>query len=119
TFSVKSPLVHLEPMTVTKVTLDEAKEAADTVVQAFPDWEGTTIRERAELLERWAGLLERNSDDLAGLITKEMGKPIRQAKAELNYAISFPRTHARGILGLSGRTIVGKDRDHRALVSYK
>ena len=51
--------------------------------------EGSTARERSQLLRRWLGLMEENRVDLAHLVTVENGKPIRESLGEVQYAMSF------------------------------
>ncbi len=51
--------------------------------KAFREWRTTIISERTSLLLKLAETLERNLEPLSRLITEEMGKPIRQAEAEV------------------------------------
>ena len=51
---------------------------------AFLQWRRTHFSDRAELLTRVAGLLRERRDELAALMTHEMGKPITQARAEVD-----------------------------------
>ncbi|MDW8106335.1 MAG: NAD-dependent succinate-semialdehyde dehydrogenase [Armatimonadota bacterium] len=62
----------------------DAIEARLTAARrAFLHWRETTFAERARALNAVADYLLRNRDDLARLITQEMGKPIKQARAEI------------------------------------
>lgn len=65
---------------------DAAIEVAHT---AFLSWRRTTARERSEVLRRWYELMLAHRDDLATLITLEEGKPLAEAKVEVDYAASF------------------------------
>lgn len=56
----------------------------DTAEQAFVNWRKTTFAERAELMRQAAHELQTNSLHYAETITQEMGKPIREAKAEIH-----------------------------------
>ncbi len=51
--------------------------------KAYQEWKTTLISERTSLLNKLADSLERNIESLSRLITEEMGKPIRQAEAEV------------------------------------
>ncbi|MEP0357063.1 NAD-dependent succinate-semialdehyde dehydrogenase [Paraglaciecola sp.] len=53
------------------------------------DWQQIGAYRRAEVLHAWANLIEKNAEDLAKIITLEQGKPITEARAEINYAKSF------------------------------
>ena len=50
---------------------------------AFPMWSSLPVDERTAYLARVAEVLRRNTDIYAGIITKEMGKPIKQSRAEV------------------------------------
>src|SRR5690625_6538808 len=58
----------------------------DTVVQqsvdAFNEWRKLTVEQRAAKVERLAQLFEDNVDELAAIMTKEMGKPLAEARSE-------------------------------------
>jgi succinate-semialdehyde dehydrogenase/glutarate-semialdehyde dehydrogenase len=51
---------------------------------AFLEWSRTDLQQRAALLVRVGSLLRKRRDELAGLMTREMGKPITQARAEVD-----------------------------------
>ncbi len=59
----------------------EAKLAA--AAKAFPTWRKTSFDERAEVLRRVAGVLRDRVEELAPVMTEEMGKPIREARGEV------------------------------------
>jgi succinate-semialdehyde dehydrogenase/glutarate-semialdehyde dehydrogenase len=50
-------------------------------------WQATALAERARLLQQVAAELKRGRDDYARLITREMGKPIREARAEVEKCV--------------------------------
>lgn len=56
--------------------------------RAFHIWRKLTVEERGRQLKKVAELLEKNKAEYAGLITLEMGKPLREAEYELNKTIS-------------------------------
>ena len=65
--------------------MSEAEVGAvlDSVRASSPAWRGVPIRHRAELMHAAAGVLRRRVDELAGLITAEMGKALAEARAEV------------------------------------
>ena len=83
-------LVSLNPASGELIaTYDEmSPEQVDEVLvgchNAFLEWSQTTLEHRAELLTKVAGLLRELRDELAKLMTREMGKPITQARAEVD-----------------------------------
>jgi succinate-semialdehyde dehydrogenase/glutarate-semialdehyde dehydrogenase len=67
---------------------DAAIEAAD---RAFQSWRKVPAQQRADIIRRWYDLVLANREDLARLITLEEGKPIREARGEVDYAATFLR----------------------------
>ena len=59
----------------------ERKLAA--AADAYGSWRDTSFEERAELLRAVAAQLREDVDELAPLMTEEMGKPLREAKGEI------------------------------------
>jgi len=72
----------------------QAAEAAEIAWRAFTSWRATTAFERADLLWRWHDLILENREALARTMTREMGKPIREARGEIAYAAGFVRWYA-------------------------
>ncbi|KAF2396388.1 aldehyde dehydrogenase [Trichodelitschia bisporula] len=66
--------------------VDEAVQAAHT---AFQSWKKTTPRHRAQLLLKWDGLIRAHATDLARIVTHETGKPLTEAKGEIEYSAGF------------------------------
>ncbi|MDO4916312.1 MAG: NAD-dependent succinate-semialdehyde dehydrogenase [Rothia sp. (in: high G+C Gram-positive bacteria)] len=50
--------------------------------QAYLTWSATSMAERSEVLNKFADIVEQNTDELADIIGREMGKPLAQGKAE-------------------------------------
>lgn len=67
----------------------DTNKAIQAASEAFPVFRKTLARERARMLRRWYQLMLDNADDLATLITWENGKPLADAKGEVNYAAAF------------------------------
>ncbi len=67
----------------------ETRAAVDAAAAALPAWRSRTAAERAAVLRRWAEELRLHVDALALLMTLEQGKPLAEARAEVNYAASF------------------------------
>lgn len=65
----------------------EVKEAVLSARKAFPLWSALAVDERAKYLQNWVNELEKRSDEIATLISQEMGKPISNAKDEVSTAI--------------------------------
>ncbi len=65
---------------------EHAIEAAHT---AFAGWRATPAKTRAQLLRRWFDLILAHRDDLATIMVSEQGKPLAEARGEIDYAASF------------------------------
>jgi len=61
---------------------------------AFVTWRSLTIEERAAKVEKLASLLEDNADELASIMTKDMGKPLTEAKEETEFSAEIFRYYA-------------------------
>ncbi len=70
--------------TYEEMTPDEVGEILVTCHETFLQWSRTDLQHRARLLKRVGGLLRERRDGLAELMTIEMGKPITQARAEVD-----------------------------------
>lgn len=80
----------------------ETRRAIEAAAQAWPSWRSLTAGARAEILWRWAYLIDQNKEDLAYLITLEEGKPLAESLSEVDYANSFVKWFAE-----EGRRIYG------------
>lgn len=73
-----------EPVdTAPRATADDAREAIDAAHTAFVEWSEWTQAKRADVLRRVVGLIHLHEKELATLLTKEQGKPLREAILEI------------------------------------
>ncbi|WP_408897314.1 NAD-dependent succinate-semialdehyde dehydrogenase [Nocardioides sp. R1-1] len=84
-------------------TLDDARAALDAAVAAQDGWAATPPRERGEILRRAFGLVSEHADDLALVMSLEMGKPIAEAKGEVTYGAEFLRWFSEEAVRIHGR----------------
>lgn len=98
--------------------LDRAQvvEAIAAAEAAFPSWAALTAKARSEILRRWAELMLDNVDELAAILTSEMGKPLAEAKVEIAYGASFITWFSEEARRIYGDTIPGHMPDKRILV---
>ena len=83
-------------------TPDDAKAAMDAACDAQADWAATPPNERSEILYNAFKAIGEHADDLALLMTLEMGKSVAESKAELTYAAEFFRWFAGEALRIDG-----------------
>lgn len=94
TFSVTNPADGTWLGEVAKLTGDESRRAVDAAQDAFADWAVTLPQDRAALLRRWYDLMIEHKEDLARIMVLEQGKPISEARGEIDYAASFVEFYA-------------------------
>jgi succinate-semialdehyde dehydrogenase/glutarate-semialdehyde dehydrogenase len=103
TLSVEDPSTGEALVEIADATPDDATAALDAAVAVQDEWAVHPPRERGEILRRaWETISER-VDDLALLMTLEMGKPLAESKAEIAYASEFFRWFAEEAVRIEGR----------------
>ncbi len=80
--------------TIPALTADHSRKAVDAAQNALTSWMAKLPQERAAILRKWFDLILENKDDLALLMTLEQGKPISEARGEIDYAASFVEFYA-------------------------
>jgi succinate-semialdehyde dehydrogenase / glutarate-semialdehyde dehydrogenase len=93
--------------------------AVDAAAEAAPAWARTAPRERAELLRRGFELLRDASDEIARSITREMGKPLAEARGEAAYAAEFLRWYSEEAARAGGDYGRAPGGDARMLVLHQ
>ena len=92
--AVKDPATGRIIGHVPTLTAADARAAVDTAAAAFPAWSGLLPQERSAALRRWFELVAAARDDLAVIMTAEQGKPLSEARGEIEYAASFIEFYA-------------------------
>jgi succinate-semialdehyde dehydrogenase/glutarate-semialdehyde dehydrogenase len=93
----------------------DAVAALDAAVAAGPGWAATAPRERGEVLRRaFESIIER-TDELALLMTLEMGKPLAESRSEIVYAAEFLRWFSEEAVRIEGRYTVSPNGNGRLM----
>jgi len=116
TFPVLDPSTGAALTDVANATPADGMAALDAAADAQPGWAATAPRERGEILRRAFGMLHDRLDDLALLMTLEMGKPLAESRAEIVYAAEFFRWFAEEAVRIHGDYRVAPAGDKRILV---
>jgi succinate-semialdehyde dehydrogenase/glutarate-semialdehyde dehydrogenase len=116
TFAVVDPATGEELAQVPRMGPAETRRALEAAAAAYPGWRATTARDRARILRRWADLMLANAEDLAFLLTLEQGKPLAEARGEVEYAASFLEWFGEEGKRVYGDTIPPPSPDRRILV---
>ncbi|HEX6713573.1 MAG TPA: aldehyde dehydrogenase family protein, partial [Thermoleophilaceae bacterium] len=89
TIAVEDPSTEETLIEVASGGKDDALKALDAASSTQKEWAATSPMERGEILRRAYELMTERADDLALLMTLEMGKPVEESKAEITYAADF------------------------------
>lgn len=84
---------------------DDVNHAVESAHRAFLLWSKTPAPERAAVLEKFAGLLEKNMDELAYRLSAEQGKTIAESRGEVGRAAKESRFCAGEALRLEGEVL--------------
>jgi succinate-semialdehyde dehydrogenase/glutarate-semialdehyde dehydrogenase len=103
TLAVEDPATGQPLCEVADATPDDAGAALDAAARAQDEWAAHPPRERGEILRRAFETLTERTDELALLMTLEMGKTIKESKAEIAYASEFFRWFAEEAVRITGR----------------
>jgi succinate-semialdehyde dehydrogenase/glutarate-semialdehyde dehydrogenase len=102
TFEVTDPATGRVLTSVADATPEDGRRALDAAVAAQRDFAATSPRARYDMLMAAYDLLMERVDDLALLMTLEMGKPIAESRGEIAYAAEFFRHFAGEALRIDG-----------------
>jgi succinate-semialdehyde dehydrogenase/glutarate-semialdehyde dehydrogenase len=100
---------------VADASVEDGRAALGAAVAAQSSWAATPPRERGEILRRAFELITARSDELAMIMTLEMGKPLSQARGEVAYAAEFFRWFSEESVRISGRYAVAPNGATRLL----
>lgn len=116
TFDVVDPSEGSVIASVAALGALETRAAIAAADRALPQWQAKTAKERAGILKAWHALLLDHGEDLARLMTWEMGKPIRESRGEASYAAGFVEWFAEQGKRAYGEIIPTHDSSKRLLV---
>ncbi|MFF4274157.1 NAD-dependent succinate-semialdehyde dehydrogenase [Streptomyces sp. NPDC001536] len=116
-FDVVNPATEEVIATVADGGAEDARRAIETAGRVQKEWARTSPRERSEILRRAYDLIMARQDQLALIMTTEMGKPLAEAKGEVAYAAEFFRWFSEEAVRIGGDLTTTGDGKNRILVS--
>ncbi|WP_292156297.1 NAD-dependent succinate-semialdehyde dehydrogenase [Mesorhizobium sp.] len=116
TFEVLNPSTGELLAELPDMGVDQTRAAIDKAYVAQAEWAALTARERSEMLWQWHQLIVTHTDDLAAILTAEMGKPLAEAKSEVAHAAAYLQWYAEEANRIYGETISAPSTDRRMLV---
>jgi len=116
TFAVNNPFDGTEIAQVADCSQQDAADAIDAAANAFKIWSKYSAGKRSRILKKWYNLQKENVDRLGELLTREQGKPIKEAKGEVLYGASYVEWFAEEAKRIYGDVIPGHGSDKRITV---
>ena len=116
TFDVINPATGEVLASLPDMGAAETTAAIDAAYIAQAAWAARPAKERAATLRKWFDLMVANADELAAILTAEMGKPLPEARGEILYAASYVEWYAEEAKRIYGETIPAPSNDKRMLV---
>jgi succinate-semialdehyde dehydrogenase/glutarate-semialdehyde dehydrogenase len=114
-FAVEDPATGETLCQVADAGPEDGMAALDAAVAAQAEWATHPPRERGEILRRAFEAITARADELALVMTLEMGKPLAESKAEVAYAAEFFRWFAEEAVRIDGRYAVAPNGAGRLL----
>src|SRR5690606_27391504 len=119
TLDVHDPATGVVLASIADATPEDGIRALDAAVAAQETWAQTAPRERSEILRRAFDLVQAHKEDLALLMTLEMGKPLAEARGEVVYGGEFLRWFSEEAVRISGRYGANPEGTGRLIVSQR
>ncbi|WP_392507315.1 NAD-dependent succinate-semialdehyde dehydrogenase [Naumannella halotolerans] len=116
TFDVVNPATEEVLAVVADGAAADATAALDAAVAVQAEWAATAPRERGEILRRAFELITERADEIASIMTAEMGKPLAEAKGEVAYGAEFFRWFSEEAVRISGDQLLAPDGKTRYFV---
>jgi succinate-semialdehyde dehydrogenase/glutarate-semialdehyde dehydrogenase len=116
TLAVEDPASGRAIAEVADASPADCMAALDAAVAAQPTWSTSTPRDRARVLRRAADAVRDQSDQLARILTAEMGRPLSESAAEVEFAADYLEWFADEAVRITGRTQTSPDGQSTHLV---
>jgi len=117
TIDVTNPATDVVIGTVPNCGRAETARAIEAAQLAFKDWKKLTAEARGDLMHKLCDAIMAQVDDLAALLTTEMGKPFAEAKGEITLGVKYIRFFAEEAKRVYGDIIPSPWGDRRLLVT--
>ncbi len=113
--SVEDPATGESLCEIADASTDDAIAALDAAAAAADDWSRHPPRERGEILRRAFEMIIAREEELALLMTLEMGKPLKESRAEIAYGAEFLRWFSEQAVRIEGRYAMAPNGQGRLL----
>ncbi len=116
TFEVRNPVDGEVISSVADSGRSETQDAVAAAAAALDGWRGLTAKERSKHLKSWHVAMMDHREDIARLMSMEMGKPIRESRGEAVFAANFVEWYAEEAKRAYGEVLPTHDMGKRLLV---
>ncbi len=97
-------------------TREDARRALDAAADAQAAWEDVLASERAKPVLRWAELIEENLEAIAQVVTAEEGKPLKEARDDVNGVAAYARYYASLARQIEGEVLPAESKDRTIMI---
>jgi succinate-semialdehyde dehydrogenase/glutarate-semialdehyde dehydrogenase len=101
---------------IPRATMEEVNQALEAAEKAFPEWARLSPEERGIYLWRASNIAEERKEEIGQLLTREQGKPLKEAMEEIQKAVEMLRYYAEEGKRVYGQIIPNKDPRFQSLV---
>lgn len=115
-FEVRNPSSGVLLATLPDMGVPETRAAIERAGSVQPMWAGLPAKDRSQFLRRWHDLVLVHIDDLAAILTAEMGKPLAEARSEVQHAAAYIEWYAEEAKRVYGETFPAPSTDRRMFV---
>ncbi|HWI31875.1 MAG TPA: NAD-dependent succinate-semialdehyde dehydrogenase [Microbacterium sp.] len=119
TLDVRDPSTGAIIRSIANASVEDGARALDAAVAAQDAWAATPPRTRSDILRRAFDLVQEHKEDLALLMTVEMGKPLAESRGEVVYGGEFLRWFSEEAVRITGRYGLNPEGSGRMVVSQR
>jgi succinate-semialdehyde dehydrogenase / glutarate-semialdehyde dehydrogenase len=119
TFDVRDPATGRVIHSIADATPADGIRALDAAVAAQESWAAVPPRTRSDILRRAFDLVQERKEDIALLMTLEMGKPLAESRGEVAYGGEFLRWFSEEAVRIAGRYGLNPEGTGRMIVSQR
>ena len=115
TLPVKNPATAKIIAEVSKIGVNQTRQAIEAADRAMSDWSQISAKERANILKGWFNLMLEHKEDLAQIMTAEQGKVLNESRGEILYGAAFIEWFAEQAKRIDGDIIPAPSSDKRIM----
>jgi len=108
-----SPITNQVFIQLKEDSVADVTSKIEIIHHAFPNWSGRTGKYRAEIIKKYATLIEQHRQELAELLSAENGKPVAESFAEVGYGINACDWFAAEAKRHYGQVIPSAQQNHK------